>query len=174
MQGFYQVSPSSTTFDESPLCFTVFYRVWPSFFRFLGLYKGSLHVEEKNFPRLIDSGNERTPPMCDEKKQRKRTFHDLDVDYFYAEMMSRAVKLLKGEYCARAIREHRMERAIIFCRTKMDCDNLEAFFNALGSPHAMDSFYSSSFHLVSFCGGCRIRVAEKDLKRRRSCLPSFT
>lgn len=73
------------------------------------------------------------------------------------EMMSRAVKLLKGEYCARAIREHRMERAIIFCRTKMDCDNLEAFFNALGK----DEFSCVCLH------------GDRNPQERRSNLDSF-
>lgn len=44
------------------------------------------------------------------------------------ETLSEAVKILKAEYCIRAIREHKMDRAIIFCRTKVDCDNLENFF----------------------------------------------
>ena len=45
------------------------------------------------------------------------------------EMLSEAVKMLKGEYTLRAIDEHNMEKAIVFCRTKLDCDNMEAFFN---------------------------------------------
>ncbi|KAK6638511.1 ATP-dependent RNA helicase ddx1 [Polyplax serrata] len=48
------------------------------------------------------------------------------------ETLSEAVKMLKGEYCVRAINEHKMDRAIIFCRTKLDCDNLERYFNQLG------------------------------------------
>lgn len=44
-----------------------------------------------------------------------------------AETLSEAAKLLKGEYCLRAIEVHQMDRAIIFCRTKLDCDNLERF-----------------------------------------------
>ncbi|XP_016974727.1 ATP-dependent RNA helicase Ddx1 [Drosophila rhopaloa] len=43
------------------------------------------------------------------------------------ETQSQAVKLLKGEYCALAIDKHKMDRAIIFCRTKQDCDNLERY-----------------------------------------------
>nr|AAC47309.1 DEAD-box protein [Drosophila melanogaster] len=43
------------------------------------------------------------------------------------ETLSQAVKLLKGEYCVHAIDKHNMDRAIIFCRTKQDCDNLERF-----------------------------------------------
>lgn len=44
------------------------------------------------------------------------------------ETFSEAVKMLKGEYCLRAIDEHNMDRALIFCRTKSDCDNLERYF----------------------------------------------
>lgn len=47
------------------------------------------------------------------------------------EAMSEAVKLLKGTYCVKAIDEHNMDRAIIFCRTKLDCDNLERFLKSI-------------------------------------------
>ncbi|EFN80062.1 ATP-dependent RNA helicase Ddx1 [Harpegnathos saltator] len=50
-----------------------------------------------------------------------------------AETLSEAVKILKGEYCIRAIKEHKMDRALIFCRTKLDCDNLERFLRQSGS-----------------------------------------
>ncbi|XP_047511934.1 ATP-dependent RNA helicase Ddx1 [Pieris napi] len=49
------------------------------------------------------------------------------------ETLSEAVKVLKGEYCVRAIREHKMDRALLFCRTKLDCDNLERFLKSFGS-----------------------------------------
>ncbi|KAK5648689.1 hypothetical protein RI129_003581 [Pyrocoelia pectoralis] len=52
-----------------------------------------------------------------------------------AEALSEAVKLLKGEYCVRAIDEHKMDRAIIFCRTKLDCDNLEKYFKQINMKH---------------------------------------
>lgn len=44
------------------------------------------------------------------------------------EMWSEAIKILKGEYAVRAIKEHKMDQAIIFCRTKIDCDNMEQYF----------------------------------------------
>uniref|UniRef100_A0A673JUH2 ATP-dependent RNA helicase DDX1 n=1 Tax=Sinocyclocheilus rhinocerous TaxID=307959 RepID=A0A673JUH2_9TELE len=44
-----------------------------------------------------------------------------------SEMWSEAIKILKGEYAIRAIKEHKMDQAIIFCRTKIDCDNLEQY-----------------------------------------------
>lgn len=49
------------------------------------------------------------------------------------EAFSEAVKMLKAEYCLRAINEHNMDRAIIFCRTKLDCDNLERYFKQIDS-----------------------------------------
>lgn len=48
------------------------------------------------------------------------------------ETQSQAVKLLKGEYCVHAIEKHNMDRAIIFCRTKQDCDNLERYLRQRG------------------------------------------
>lgn len=48
------------------------------------------------------------------------------------ETWSEAIKILKGEYCIAAIEQHKMDRAIIFCRTKLDCDNLENYFKSRG------------------------------------------
>lgn len=45
--------------------------------------------------------------------------------FTFVETLSEAVKVLKGDYCVKAIEEHKMDRALIFCRTKLDCDNLE-------------------------------------------------
>ncbi|CAG5928137.1 unnamed protein product [Menidia menidia] len=49
-----------------------------------------------------------------------------------AEMWSEAIKVLKGEYTVRAIKEHKMDQAIIFCRTKIDCDNMEQYLMQQG------------------------------------------
>jgi len=48
------------------------------------------------------------------------------------ENFSEAVKLMKAEYCVKAIREHKMDYGLIFCRTKLDCDNLERYMNFVG------------------------------------------
>ncbi|XP_066290913.1 ATP-dependent RNA helicase DDX1-like isoform X1 [Branchiostoma lanceolatum] len=48
------------------------------------------------------------------------------------ETLSEAVKILKGEYTVRAIKEHKMDMGIIFCRTKLDCDNMERYFIRMG------------------------------------------
>lgn len=48
------------------------------------------------------------------------------------ETYSEAVKILKGEYVITALEEHKMDQAIIFCRTKIDCDNLEKYLEEKG------------------------------------------
>ena len=51
--------------------------------------------------------------------------------------------MLKGEYCIKAIDTHNVDKAIIFCRTKLDCDNLERYFNQRGGgPRNMGNPYS--------------------------------
>ncbi|KAF5402884.1 ATP-dependent RNA helicase DDX1 [Paragonimus heterotremus] len=60
-----------------------------------------------------------------------------------SETLSEAVKLLKGEYVIRAIQQQQMDRALIFCRTKLDCDNLEQYFVSKGGgPGRRDSQFS--------------------------------
>ncbi len=59
------------------------------------------------------------------------------------ETLSEAVKILKAEYCVRAILKYKMDKALIFCRTKIDCDNLENYFISLGGgPKAADHQFS--------------------------------
>lgn len=66
-------------------------------------------------------------------------------------MWSEAIKILKGEYAVRAIKEHKMDQAIIFCRTKIDCDNLEEYFirQGGGEPSARSGFKSRYLNVPS-------------------------
>uniref|UniRef100_A0A2M4AMX9 ATP-dependent RNA helicase n=1 Tax=Anopheles triannulatus TaxID=58253 RepID=A0A2M4AMX9_9DIPT len=50
-----------------------------------------------------------------------------------AEALSEAIKMLKGDYTLKAIDEHNMDRAIIFCRTKLDCDNMERYLRQVSA-----------------------------------------
>ena len=43
------------------------------------------------------------------------------------EAWSEAIKLMKAQYCFQAIQKLNMDYGIIFCRTKVDCDNLERY-----------------------------------------------
>ena len=45
---------------------------------------------------------------------------------------SQSVKRLKPLVLKRLIDAHRMDQALIFCRTNFDCDNVESFLNACG------------------------------------------
>ena len=40
--------------------------------------------------------------------------------------------MLKASYLVEAINAHKMDQAIIFCRTKLDCDNIEKHLMHLG------------------------------------------
>lgn len=60
-----------------------------------------------------------------------------------SEALSQGIKLLKGEYCVKAINKHKMNKAIIFCRTKLDCDNLEQYFKQLGSFYSCCTLHGS-------------------------------
>lgn len=69
------------------------------------------------------------------------------------EMLSEAVKLLKAEYCVRAIEKYKMDKALIFCRTKLDCDNLESYFASLGGgprPRDPNHQFSCKFFILDF------------------------
>ena len=62
----------------------------------------------------------------------------------FPETYSEAVKILKGEYVVKALTEHNMDRALIFCRTKLDCDNLEKYLQQRGQGQyiaVMDTTY---------------------------------
>lgn len=59
-------------------------------------------------------------------------------------MFSEAIKILKGEYTIRAIKEHKMDQAIIFCRTKIDCDNMERYFIQQGGGNHDSLVHQSS------------------------------
>jgi len=66
------------------------------------------------------------------------------------EMLSEAVKLLKGEYTVRAIQEHKMDKAIIFCRTKVDCDNMENYLISRGGGRRFLLYLSVGYGYQTF------------------------
>ncbi len=58
-------------------------------------------------------------------------------------MLSEAIKILKAEYCIKAIDKFNMDKALIFCRTKLDCDNLENYFISMGGgPNSINHKFS--------------------------------
>lgn len=91
--------------------------------------------------------------------------------FLLEEMWSEAIKVLKGEYTVRAIKEHKMDQAIVFCRTKIDCDNMEQYFiqqggggaTAHGGPAAAPLFTRSHFSLIF-----RLRLQAQTVKATSS------
>lgn len=77
------------------------------------------------------------------------------------ESMSEAVKLIKFHYVVRAIKELAMDQGIIFCRTKLDCDNLGEF---------LDWFESEKYSNVRLHSGLSQQDRTKNLEafKRRS------
>ena len=63
-----------------------------------------------------------------------------DSTFCFSETYSEAVKILKGEYVVKALTEHNMDRALIFCRTKLDCDNLEKYLQMRGQGQCYTSY----------------------------------
>jgi ATP-dependent RNA helicase DDX1 len=54
---------------------------------------------------------------------------------------SEAIKIMKVHYCLKAIQKMNMDYGIIFCRTKLDCDNLERYLKQMGG-NSRNSPYS--------------------------------
>ncbi len=80
-----------------------------------------------------------------------------------ADGLSQAIKLLKFRYVAQAIQTHAMDQAIIFCRTKIDCDNLEAYLRTLGGgASAMLNEYA-----------CACMHSDRPPQERRANLQAF-
>ena len=65
------------------------------------------------------------------------------------------MKVLKPEYLLKAIDKHEMDQAIIFCRTKLDCDNVEDYLKSRGGGRCgqrelYDSICIASYRIVIF------------------------
>lgn len=59
-----------------------------------------------------------------------------------AETYSEATKILKGDLVVKAIDNLKIDQAIIFCRTKIDCDNLENYLVLKGQSAGNKNQYS--------------------------------
>lgn len=63
-----------------------------------------------------------------------------------AEELSEAVKLMKFYYTLKAIECLKMDQGIIFCRTKLDCDNLEDFMMSMNEKTRSDRYSCTCLH----------------------------
>ena len=67
----------------------------------------------------------------------RKDVHDLSKDT--KEVRSERVKLAKGLLLLKVIEALKMDQAMIFCRTRLDCDNLARFLNQASSSSNVDS-----------------------------------
>jgi ATP-dependent RNA helicase DDX1 len=80
---------------------------------------------------MLDWKSPKRPITTDGVHQKDR----LNPNQPNPETLSEAIKVLKGEYVVRIIDAMKMDQGIIFCRTKLDCDNLERHFNKIGGSN---------------------------------------
>eukprot|EP01114_Cavostelium_apophysatum_P021239 TRINITY_DN7357_c0_g1_i1.p1 TRINITY_DN7357_c0_g1~~TRINITY_DN7357_c0_g1_i1.p1 ORF type:complete len:735 (+),score=215.11 TRINITY_DN7357_c0_g1_i1:84-2288(+) len=80
------------------------------------------------------------------------------------ESVSEAIKLLKPQLLMKIINSFKMDQAIIFCRTRIDCDNLEVFMKSITGKKGpmIDTEYS-----------CAVLHAGVPQKERTNVLKKF-
>lgn len=67
------------------------------------------------------------------------------------ESYSEAIKRLKPQMLLQVVERLQMTQAIIFCRTNLDCDNLEAFLNAAGGGRAFKGMLAKGVENPTAC-----------------------
>lgn len=80
------------------------------------------------------------------------------------EEFSEAIKLMKFYYTLKAIESLKMDQGIIFCRTKLDCDNLDRFMHNMNQQSNSDKYTCVRLH-ASLSQDERIRNLDKFKKR---------
>lgn len=74
------------------------------------------------------------------------SFYDPSARLTRDEEFSEAIKMMKFYYTAVAIENLDMPQGILFCRTKLDCDNLEKFLNNMNKQGNSDRFTCVRLH----------------------------
>lgn len=74
------------------------------------------------------------------------TLFDPTLRLSKAEEFSQAIKLMKFYYTVKAIEKLGMDQGIIFCRTKLDCDNLDQFMQDMNRKTKSTQFSCVRLH----------------------------
>lgn len=93
------------------------------------------------------------------------TFDRVGAGETSQENWSEAVKRLKPRLLQRLVTTLGMEQALIFCRTNLDCDNLERFFKSLLGPTPMDQSVGPF--------SCAVLAGGRTMEERRASLAAF-
>lgn len=76
----------------------------------------------------------------------RRNLFNANAKLSRQEEFSEAIKLMKVYYTIKAIESLKMDQGIIFCRTKLDCDNLHMFMRDMNKKTNSDKFSSVRLH----------------------------
>eukprot|EP01105_Mastigella_eilhardi_P003651 TRINITY_DN1479_c0_g2_i2.p1 TRINITY_DN1479_c0_g2~~TRINITY_DN1479_c0_g2_i2.p1 ORF type:complete len:790 (-),score=178.01 TRINITY_DN1479_c0_g2_i2:120-2489(-) len=85
-----------------------------------------------------------------------------------ADRLSESVKRLKAQILVKIIDAYQMSQCIIFCRTKVDCDNLERFFIQIGGGRRGTGEFAGSEPY-----SCTVVHSDRTSEERRSNLLHF-
>jgi len=84
--------------------------------------------------------------------------------------MSEAIKILKPMHLLNIIEAYKMDQALIFCRTKLDCDNLEYYLITLGGGKKYKGKVEKG---VENPYSCVVLHADRPMNERKANLQAF-
>lgn len=129
---------------------------------------------------LVDPQEDRTwlqstPAVCTDRVHEVDP--PLDPTSSGDDAWSHAVKVLKPRLLQRVLQGLEIDRALIFCRTNFDCENLETFFRELDKLDKLDAndsmAASSEKRKRSTRYSCAILAGAKSMDERRAALDAF-
>lgn len=95
-------------------------------------------MAELSFPEsevAVRAKDPKAMPVTD-LVHEKPTMSQLDRNYPDALKYSERIKQVKPRLCAKMADLYNMSQCLVFCRTNVDCNNLEDYFNRLGGTKA--------------------------------------
>ncbi|KAH3744763.1 ATP-dependent RNA helicase DDX1 [Pelomyxa schiedti] len=160
------------------------------------MFSATLHSEEIKqaaqtmcrFPTWVDlKGKDSVPTTVDhavvyinpDKPPKNLVSHQITTDGMHggvvrdlAESKSHSTKLLKAKVLLKVIDAFKMSQCIVFCRTKIDCDNLENFLLTVGGgkrhvPSRGESDFGQGVY------SCVVVHADRPPAERQTNLHSF-
>ena len=89
------------------------------------------------------------------------------------DIKSQLIKELKQQLCLQIVDKFNMSQCMIFCRTNVDCDNLEAFFCKLGGINNSKKFSEKTETGKENPYSCCVLGGMRTMEERRRSLDAF-
>jgi len=105
----------------------------------------------------VHAKNPEAKPIVDGIHE-KPTMSDIDKEHPHALKMSESIKQMKPKVIVKIADLFKMSQCLIFCRTNVDCNNLETYFNTLGGSRGFGGKFESGKENPYSCvvlGGAR-------------------